>query len=212
MRIILLCHGAPSESNMDTPAGPPLEQVRGMQRCVNDLIRLLAFPTMWSGLSSSQIVSSFAEDLLRMLQLDMVYVRLTASEHLLAAADVRSDPFLTSEALAGVLRSASDHPRQMTLADGRRLSLEPLHLGILTRAGSILVGSQRSDFPLETEQALLTVAANQLLVVLQEIQLAERKTIEAQLRASERELSQIVNSIPALAWSARADGSAAFFS
>ena len=39
----------------------------------------------------------------------------------------------------------------------------------------------------------------------------DRRRAEVALRASERELSLIVNSIPALAWSARPDGSAEFF-
>jgi len=49
-------------------------------------------------------------------------------------------------------------------------------------------------------------------------EIAERNNIQAQLResgallASEREFTQIVNTIPALVWSARPDGSGAFFS
>src|SRR6202043_1920323 len=39
----------------------------------------------------------------------------------------------------------------------------------------------------------------------------DRKRAEDAIRASERNLNQIINTIPALAWSARPDGSADFF-
>ena len=39
----------------------------------------------------------------------------------------------------------------------------------------------------------------------------DRKRAEDAIRASERDLNQIINAIPALAWTARPDGAAEFF-
>ena len=52
------------------------EEIKHLQRCVNDLISVLALPAVWSGGEPSQIVHTLLDALLRMLQLDLVYVRL----------------------------------------------------------------------------------------------------------------------------------------
>src|SRR5580704_13537650 len=52
------------------------EEIKRLQRCINDLVSLLALPAMWSGSEPSQIIQTLLDALLRMLQLDFVYVRL----------------------------------------------------------------------------------------------------------------------------------------
>ena len=49
---------------------------RRNQRCINDLINLLALPAIWSGGDPSQILRALLDVLLGMLQLELVYVRL----------------------------------------------------------------------------------------------------------------------------------------
>ena len=61
---------------MDVQPRDPAEEIKHLQRCVNDLISVLALPAMWSGGEPSQIVHTLLDALLRMLQLDLVYVRL----------------------------------------------------------------------------------------------------------------------------------------
>src|ERR1700681_4351164 len=61
---------------MDAQTGDPAEEIKRLQRCVNDLISVLALPAMWSGGEPSQIVHTLLDALLGMLQLDLVYVRL----------------------------------------------------------------------------------------------------------------------------------------
>ena len=51
------------------------EQIKRLQRCINDLVSVLALPAMWSGGEPAQIVDSLLDALLGMLQLDFVYVR-----------------------------------------------------------------------------------------------------------------------------------------
>src|SRR5271163_1136468 len=61
---------------MDGQPRDPAEEIKRLQRCVNDLISVVALPAMWSGGEPSQIVDTLLDALLRMLQLDLVYVRL----------------------------------------------------------------------------------------------------------------------------------------
>src|ERR1700727_975850 len=61
---------------MDEQPRDLAEENKRLQRCVNDLISALALPAMWSGAEPSQIVHTLLDALLRMLQLDLVYVRL----------------------------------------------------------------------------------------------------------------------------------------
>jgi hypothetical protein len=61
---------------MDVQPRDLAEEIKRLQRCVNDLVSVLALPAMWSGGEPSQIVHTLLDALLRMLQLDLVYVRL----------------------------------------------------------------------------------------------------------------------------------------
>src|SRR5580704_17590561 len=64
---------------MDAQPEDVSEEIKRLQRCVNDLVSLFALPAMWSGGEPSQIVHTLLDALLRMLQLDLVYVRLRHS-------------------------------------------------------------------------------------------------------------------------------------
>jgi len=52
-------------------------EVRHLQRCINDLVSLLALPAIWSGGHPSQVLHTLLDALLRMLRLDLVCARLT---------------------------------------------------------------------------------------------------------------------------------------
>src|SRR5476649_1872021 len=48
-------------------------EVKRLQRCLNDMVSVLALPAMWSGSQPSQIVHILLDALLEMLGLDLVY-------------------------------------------------------------------------------------------------------------------------------------------
>ena len=52
-------------------------EVKHLQRCINDLVSLLALPAIWSGGDPSQVLHTLLDALMRMLRLDLVSVRLT---------------------------------------------------------------------------------------------------------------------------------------
>ena len=62
---------------MDGQPEQRADEIKRLQRCINDLISVLALPAMWSGGEPSRIVDSLLDALLGMLQLDLVYVRLS---------------------------------------------------------------------------------------------------------------------------------------
>lgn len=61
---------------MEMPVENPAEEIERLQRCINDLVSVLALPAMGAGREPSQIVSTLLDTLLGMLGLDLVYVRL----------------------------------------------------------------------------------------------------------------------------------------
>src|SRR5437868_1002400 len=54
-----------------------VEEIKRLQRCISDLISVLALPGMWSGGEPSQIAHTLLDSLMPMLHLDLLYVRLT---------------------------------------------------------------------------------------------------------------------------------------
>src|SRR5579863_2661058 len=65
---------------MDVQTRDPAEEIKHLQRCVNDLISVLALPAVWSGGEPSRIVHTLLDALTRMLQLDLVYIRLKETD------------------------------------------------------------------------------------------------------------------------------------
>ena len=63
-------------SDMEVQLEHPAEEIKRLQRCINDLVSVLALPAIWSGGEPSQIVRTLLDVLLGMLHLDLVYVRL----------------------------------------------------------------------------------------------------------------------------------------
>src|SRR5271170_7886504 len=65
---------------MDVQPSDLAEEIKRLQRCINDLVSVLALPAMWSGAEPSQILHALLDALLRMLQLDLVYIRLKETD------------------------------------------------------------------------------------------------------------------------------------
>src|SRR6202046_5496348 len=63
----------------DMEAQPDLAsgEVKHLQRCINDLVSLLALPAIWSGGNPSQVLHTLLDALMRMLRLDLASVSLT---------------------------------------------------------------------------------------------------------------------------------------
>lgn len=168
--------------------------IRSLQRCVNDLVSVLALPASWSGAEPLQIANTLCHALLGMLQLDLVCVTLHESMGQAPIQIVRMAPWRKPapelEAVcAGLGRSLRDRPPPWPAVITKRAGAEeiavvPLPLGLEGEFGIVAASSQRPEFPDQTETLLLSVAVNQALIGLQQAQLlSAQKRMAAELDA-----------------------------
>jgi PAS domain S-box-containing protein len=167
-------------------------EVKHLQRCINDLVSLLALPAVWSGSDPSQVLHTFLDALMRMLHLDLISVRLTESigempVEIVRFAELRGPMPLAHEvceALSLGLKNDSRKwppPLRHLMGEGD-VSIVPLPLGLQGELGVIIVAAQRADFPQQTEALLLSVAANQASIGLQEARLlSDQKQLASEL-------------------------------
>ena len=211
------------------------EEIRRLQRCVNDLVSILAVHAVWSGGEPSRVVNTLLDALLGMLRLDFVYARLNdpADEipvEVVRVAPSRKLPEHPWEMGAALNQWLGDEPRKwpplarQSTGEGD-ISMVPLRLGLHGEVGVIVAGSERPDFPLQTERLLLEVAANQAWIGLQEARrLAEQKRVARELdqRVAQRTLElaeanqelrlqvALLRHIPVAAWTVGLDGTPDF--
>jgi signal transduction histidine kinase len=179
----------------DMEARPELAsgEVKHLQRCINDLISLLALPAVWSGGDPSQVLHTLLDALMRMLRLDLVSVRLTdpvgeaAPVEIVRLAELRG-PMPSAREICDALPQCLENgsrkwpPLLRNLMGEGDVSIVPLPLGLQGELGVIVVAAQRADFPQQTEALLLSVAANQASIGLQEARLlSHQKRVASEL-------------------------------
>jgi len=168
------------------------DQIRRLQRCVNDLVSLMALPATWSGSEPTQIVESLLDAIMRLLSLDLVYARLNdpivgMSIENLRMAQRQSSASESAEACETIGHCFGGEPHALPpivrrLIGNQDIALVPLQLGLQGEIGLVVAGSQRSDFPNQTENLVLSVAANQAAIGLHEARiLGEQKKVAAEL-------------------------------
>ncbi len=167
-------------------------EIKRLQRCINDLVSLLALPAIWSGGDISQVLDTLLNTLMRMLRLDLVSVRLNLPVVEAPIEIVRVSQSLgpmpsaheICEALNDSLGDSSRRwpPLLRNVMGDRDVSMVPLPLGLQGELGMIVAAAQRSDFPQQTEALLLSVATSQACIGLQEARLrSQQKRIAAEL-------------------------------
>jgi thioredoxin reductase (NADPH) len=179
---------------MEVQLKNPAQEIKRLQRCINDLTSLLALPAIWRGTEPSQIVQTLLDVLLRMLNLDFAYARLSDafsatpveifraagdSKINLSAQEVRN---MLGDPLAAYAHGSLPQIRNQLAVEG--IAIVPAQLGVHGEIGVIVLGSTRTGFPEKTESLLLSVAANEASIGLQEARvLSEQKRISAELNA-----------------------------
>jgi PAS domain S-box-containing protein len=178
--------------SMNEQGKDPAQEIQRLQRCINDLVSVLALPAAWSGCEPSQIVSSLLDALLRLVRLDIAYVRLKDPAGHGPVELARTDESNKSLPRAEDVQATLSHwfgddpqtwPSCLRQPIGpQQVSLYPLRLGLHAEIGLIVVGTERADFPSETEKLILTVAANQAAIGLREAQLlSQQKRLASEL-------------------------------
>jgi len=213
-------------------------EIRRLRATVGDLLALSTIPEMWVGREPPAIVAELADLLIESLQLDFAFARLCDPNALQTVEAMRGDSWKTFPkwlqqrlAMPGGI-SIKEIVTNVGGVEGACCGIV-IPIGVNGERGLVAAASDRSDFPDQIDQQLLSVAANNAATAFQnasliselrraqealrdneqelrkardelEIKVAERT---AELRRSEKELRDVLDSIPAIVWSALPDGS-----
>jgi signal transduction histidine kinase len=169
-----------------------------LRRTLSDLVTLTALPFTWSE-GSGEILASLAEVVRQALSLDLVYVRVTDRQGAGSVEAVRwqedgarkAPPIgpLLEPLLADPLRPAATIPHP---GGGGPLRAVVTRFGLVEQDGLLVTGSLRPEYPDDQEQLLLTIAANQAVIAIDNAQLygqaqreiADRRRLEESERAA----------------------------
>ena len=213
----------------------PAMEVKRLQRCMNDLVGLLALPAVWSVSEPSRILETLLDALMGILDLDFLYARVRLDSNGAPIDALRTAPFFGTSHSREEIGQALNHwfgedPQQRSEGvlghlGGQQVSAFPVRMGIEGELGLIVAGSQRVGFPEQTESLVLSVAANQAAIGLQQaLRLNEQKRVASELdrRVAERtrELAEtnedlqlqagLLQHLPVSAWTLRPDGTPDF--
>src|SRR5216683_1339584 len=166
-------------------------EIKRLQRCLNDMVSVLALPAMWSGSQPSQIVHILLDALLGMLCLDLIYARFENPAGSAPIAVLKIAPsakwMLPDEIHKTVNQWFGDDPQKWpsrlraSIGD-EDISIVSQRCGLHGEIGVIVAGSQRADFPGQTETLLLSVAANEAVIGLHEARLLlEQRRVAGEL-------------------------------
>ncbi|MGO8171546.1 PAS domain S-box protein [Rhizobium ruizarguesonis] len=121
--------------------------------------------------------------------------------------------FTTAEVKSSINRMLSsgtdEFPDTVTIA-GIMIALHVISVGEGDTSGKLIVGSRRQGFPLDGERWILSQAVLQAMLG-PEHGRAESGGHEGSKSGNATDLTEVVDSIPGLAWSAAPDGSAEYF-
>src|SRR5438445_4028474 len=175
---------------MELPVEHPAEEIKRLQRCVNDLVSVLALPATWTGGDPAHIGRTLIDSIASILTLDLVYLRLNeelGGARIELVRGSRSAMPRADEIGADLRHWFGDHPEtwpsvvRCRIRD-EELSIAALPLGFHGSLGMIVAGAQRVHFPEQHERLLVTVAANQASIALREAQiLCEQRDLSNEL-------------------------------
>jgi PAS domain S-box-containing protein len=161
----------------------------------------MALPAVGASSEPDEILSRLLDALLETLRLDLIVMRSNDLRIMRVSAPLEGISLETDVRQALDLSRGDAGSARVVIKD-IEVSVAFTPLGLEGEMGMLVAGCQRLDFPRESERLLLDVAAMQAAIGLHRADALEGR---------ERNLKLFIDTIPALAWSARPDGSAQFF-
>ena len=162
--------------------------VRALRTALRDLVALSTIPAAWIGREPSTIAAGLADVLVGSLQLDFAFVRLCDPNGGAAVDVTRGDTWKAfPEWLERHRPAVGQSWRKEIIPDVgggvERCRGLVIPIGVNADGGLVAVACDRTDFPTETDQLLLSVAANHAATAFQSARLIhERLRAEAALR------------------------------
>jgi PAS domain S-box-containing protein len=209
----------------------PALEIKRLQRCMNDLIGVLALPAAWRGREPVEILSTLVDSLMGTLSLDLFYARVIVEAGEKPLEMLRAGPSHGTDEIAQSLDEWLNEDRIDRLSQTRRkigdqeISIFPMRMGVVGDIGFIVAGSQRLGFPEQTERLVLSIAATLTAAALQSaLLLSGQKLVASELdrRVAERtrELAAtneelqlqvgLLQHLPDSAWTLKPDGTPDF--
>jgi PAS domain S-box-containing protein len=177
---------------VNVPPGSTAEDATRLLRCLNDLVSIIALPALWTGGEPPRIIDTLLDALVGMLDAAFVFARVNDSKGGPAIEGGRvakswEGTLRTREigkALDESLGDAAQNwpPVTRVRIGGALLSVASARLGLHGDIGTVIVGSERIDFPRQTERLILDGAANQTAIALLQARLlSEQRRVAADL-------------------------------
>jgi hypothetical protein len=196
-----------------------VDEVAHLRRCVEDVGRLNALCVGQDARDPTYIAEVFLEIIVEMLDLDFVGIRFNDTPHIFRRVGRAFAPAHELQSvLAGIdhwLQSEEPPPARLVVG-GVPFSAIALPLGGLANLGLLIAVSGRATFPEALELLRLRTAVAQASLAIREVReisnrraltdMRVEKPVGQALAESEWNLNLIINTIPAMAWSATADG------
>jgi len=150
---------------------PLSDDLRALRRCIRDVVALSALSAIWLGYDAKRMAESLANVLLDMLRLDFIYVYVQRPPPARPLEVARTEEGLNiagkapllGQALAPWLHGTGPHP-PVSIGNpvgSGSVRIVSSSLGLGAEYGTVVAGSQRVDFPTETESLLLALGTNQ---------------------------------------------------
>jgi len=168
-------------------------EVDRLRAVLRDLVALSAIPAAWIGSDPPVVAAGLADTLMDLLQLDFAFVRLSDPGGAEAIEVTRGDGWMGfPEWLEAHLAAPAPRPRKEIVSDvgdPKRRRGVAVSVGVNGAGGLVAAASDRSDFPTQMDELLLSLAANHAAAAFQSARLVhERKRAEEDLRNARNEL------------------------
>jgi len=170
-----------------------VEVVR-LRATVRDLLALSVIPEVWVGREPPALATELADLLIESLHLDFAFVRLCDPEMRQTVEAIRGDAWNTfPEWLQQRLAVSGQISRKEVVnqvsGPGESFSGIVIPIGVNGERGLVAAACYRSDFPDQTDQQLLSVAANSAATAFRNAHLInELRSVQKALRDHEQEL------------------------
>src|SRR5881628_86135 len=162
--------------------------IHRLRTALRDLVALSTIPAAWVGREPSAVAAGLADVLVGSLHLDFAFVRLCDPNGGAAVDVTRGDAWKAFPHWLHRHLAAVGHASRKEVVPDVGGGLEPcrglvMPIGVNADGGLVAVACDRSDFPSEADQLLLSVAANHAATAFQSARLVhERRRTEEELR------------------------------
>lgn len=173
----------------------PVEENRKLVRALDDLFRLSALQADWKDLDEDAVVESLASVLVKTLNADFAYVSIATLQvvvELVYGPSGRLPPPFVPTVRNSLLGAITDGGKIVSPVSGNNVTVHATPIGNHGEA-TLIVASDRSDFPTEVETLVQRMAASQAMLELRRREKTAPNAYLARLIAASSDFIGIVN-------------------